>query len=68
MHDDKQNRRGGGLKGAVTKGPIGRRAAGIKAAETKGPEERKRAANMAAWTKKHGKNDATNPYSKQNVS
>ena len=41
-----------------------RRNAGLKAAETKGPEERKREALMAAWTRKHGKNDAANPYSK----
>jgi hypothetical protein len=44
-----------------------RRNAGFKAAETKGPEERKRAARMAAWTRKHGKNDATNPHSRTSV-
>ncbi len=38
---------------------------GQKAAETKGPIERKRAARMAAWTKKHGKDDAKNPHSRQ---
>jgi hypothetical protein len=43
-----------------------RRNAGLKAAETKGPEERKREALMAAWTRKNGKNDTVNPYSKQN--
>ena len=43
------------------------RIAGLLAAETKGPEERNRAALMAAWTRKHGKNDALNPYSKENV-
>jgi hypothetical protein len=42
------------------------RLAGYKAAETKGPEERSREAYMAAWTKKHGKDDAANPYSRQN--
>jgi hypothetical protein len=39
--------------------------AGIKAAETKGPDERKRAAKMAAWTRKHGKNDEQNPYTRR---
>jgi hypothetical protein len=43
-----------------------RRNAGLKAAETKGSEERKREALMAAWTRQNGKNDAVNPYSKQN--
>jgi hypothetical protein len=43
-----------------------RRNAGLKAAETKGPEERKREGLMAAWTRQHGKDDAANPYSKQN--
>lgn len=43
-----------------------RRNAGLKAAETKGSEERKREALMAAWTRKNGKNDAANPYAKQN--
>jgi predicted RNase H-like HicB family nuclease len=42
------------------------RQAGLKAAETKGPEERTRAAFMANWTRKHGKDDAKNPYSRQN--
>jgi hypothetical protein len=40
---------------------------GRKAAETKGPIERKRAARMAAWTRKHGKDDAKNPHSRQNA-
>jgi hypothetical protein len=39
---------------------------GQKAAETKGRIERVREAKMAAWTRKNGKNDALNPYSKQN--
>jgi hypothetical protein len=43
-----------------------RRNAALKAAETKGAEERKREALMAGWTRKNGKNDAANPYSKQN--
>jgi len=38
-----------------------------KAADTKGPIERKRAAQMAAWTRKHGKDDAKNPHSRQNT-
>jgi predicted RNase H-like HicB family nuclease len=42
------------------------RQAGLKAAHTKGPEERTRAAFMANWTRQHGKNDAKNPYSRQN--
>jgi hypothetical protein len=43
-----------------------RSAAGHKAAETKGPVERSRTAYMANWTMKHGKNDAENPFSKEN--
>jgi hypothetical protein len=43
-----------------------RREAAEKAIETKGPEELQRAGCMAAWTRKHGKNDAENPHSKQN--
>jgi len=43
-----------------------RRAAALKAAFTKGPEERSRTAKMANYTMKHGKNDAKNPYSKEN--
>lgn len=42
------------------------RQAGLKSAETKGPEERRRAALMAAWSKKHGKGNPQNPYSKSN--
>jgi hypothetical protein len=42
------------------------KTAGQKAAETKGRIERVREATMAAWTRKNGKNDALNPYSKQN--
>ena len=37
-----------------------------KAVKTKGKIELERAGKMAAWTKKNGKNDAENPYSKQN--
>ena len=40
--------------------------AGLKAARTKGREERSRAALMANWTRKHGKDDAKNPYSREN--
>ena len=39
-----------------------------KAAETKGAPERSRESKMANWTRRHGKNDAENPYSKQNYS
>jgi hypothetical protein len=42
------------------------KTAGQKAAGTKGRIERVREAKMAAWTRKNGKNDALNPYSKQN--
>ncbi len=42
------------------------KTAGQKAAETKGRIERVREARMATWTRKNGKNDALNPYSKQN--
>jgi hypothetical protein len=50
--------------------PEGRSAksAGRKAVETKGKIELSRAAKMAAWTKLNGKNDAENPFSKQNYS
>jgi hypothetical protein len=40
------------------------KTAGQKAAETKGRTERVREAKMAARTRKNGKNDAVNPYSK----
>lgn len=43
-----------------------RREAARKAVLTKGKDERKRAALMAAWTKKSGKNDKQNPFSKEN--
>jgi hypothetical protein len=43
-----------------------RKQAGIKAADTKGREERVRAAKMARYTRQHGKNDAANPYSREN--
>lgn len=42
------------------------RKAGLTAAESKGPLERNREALMAAWTRKHGKDDSKNPYSKRN--
>lgn len=42
------------------------KVAAQKAAGTKGPAEHHRAAKMANWTRKHGKNDAENPYSKHN--
>jgi hypothetical protein len=42
------------------------RQAGLTAAKTKGLEERTRAALMAGWTRKYGKDDSENPYSKQN--
>ena len=41
------------------------KAAGHKASETKGPDERSRAGKMAAWTKKHGKDDGRNPYTRK---
>ena len=44
-----------------------RREAARKAVETKGPSERQRAAKMASWTRKHGKHDAMNPFSKANT-
>jgi len=43
------------------------REAGRKAVETKGDAELSRAAKKAAWTRKYGKDDASNPYSKENV-
>jgi hypothetical protein len=43
-------------------------AAGDKASETKGPAERSRAAKAAAWTKKHGKDDAQNPFARKTQS
>ena len=42
------------------------RVAGLTAAETKGFLERTREALMAAWTRRHGKDDSRNPYSKRN--
>lgn len=53
-----------GRKAAQTKGEKKLKEAGRKAVITKGPEELKRAGKMAAWTKKHGKNDAKNPFTK----
>lgn len=46
--------------------PVDNRTPGEKARDTKGPIERKRAARMAAWTRKHGKDDARNPHSRDN--
>jgi hypothetical protein len=40
------------------------REAGRKAVETKGESELSRAAKKAAWTRKHGKDDTLNPYTK----
>ena len=42
------------------------KSAGRKAVESKGKIELSRAGKMAAWTKANGKNDAENPFSKQN--
>jgi hypothetical protein len=42
------------------------RRAGRKAVDTKGAEEFSRISSMANWTMKHGKNDAENPYAKEN--
>jgi hypothetical protein len=42
------------------------KSAGRKSVETKGKIELSRAGKMAAWTKANGKNDAENPFSKQN--
>jgi len=39
---------------------------GSRPPKPRGPDERRREALMAAWTRKNGKNDAVNPYSKQN--
>jgi predicted restriction endonuclease len=43
-----------------------RAGAGRKAAATKGAAELGRAALMAVWTRRNGKDDALNPYSRQN--
>jgi hypothetical protein len=61
-----RTRRAAALKASQTKGAVARQDAALKAAETKGPDERRREALMAAWTRKHGKNDKANPYSKEN--
>jgi hypothetical protein len=42
------------------------REAGLKSAATKGEVERSRAAHMANWTRKFGKNDKENPFSREN--
>jgi len=44
----------------------GYRKAGIEAAKSKGALERRREALMAAWTRKYGKDDLKNPWSKEN--
>ena len=67
METQHRSRRQAGLKAAATKGPEKLGDAALKAADTKGPSERRRAAKMAAWTRKHGKDDAANPFSKQNA-
>jgi hypothetical protein len=61
-----QKRRESGLKGSRTKGKVREREAAQKAVETKGEDELKRVGLMAAWTRKHGKDDQANPYSKRN--
>jgi hypothetical protein len=61
-----ERRRQAGLKASATKGKTREREAGQKAVESKGEDELKRAALMAAWTRKHGKDDKVNPYSKAN--
>jgi hypothetical protein len=45
-------------------GRIGRSRAAVA---TKGSSERSRASRMAGWTRLHGKDDAANPFSKQNT-
>lgn len=62
----REKHRQAGLKASRTKGKLREREAGLKAAETKGEEERRREALMANWTRKHGKDDKANPYSKTN--
>jgi hypothetical protein len=37
------------------------------AAATQGSSERSRASHVASWTSLHGKDDAANPFSKQNT-
>jgi len=44
-----------------------RQAAGFKSAETEGPGELSRVAMMAAWSRKHGRDNPANPYSKANA-
>lgn len=55
-----------GFAASRRKGKAVERRAARRAAATKGPEERHRAALMAHWTIKYGKNDARNPYSREN--
>jgi hypothetical protein len=54
-------------RGVVDERKRKQKEAGRKAVETKGEAELSRAANKAAWTRKHGKNDAQNPYTKENA-
>ena len=61
-----RTRREAALKASQTKGAAARQDTALKAAETKGPDERHREGLMAAWTRKYGKDDKANPYSKQN--
>jgi hypothetical protein len=64
--EQRQKHRESGLKGSRTKGKAREKEAALKSVETKGEDELKRAGLMAAWTRKHGKDDEANPYSKRN--
>lgn len=66
MDETREKHRQAGLKASRTKGKALEREAAQKAVETKGEDELKRAGLMAAWTRKHGKDDKANPYSKAN--
>jgi hypothetical protein len=46
--------------------PSSEKSPAQKAVETKGKDERSRAAHMANWTRQNGKDDAKNPYSREN--
>lgn len=59
-------RRNAGFQASRTKGKAVERRAGRKASATKGKAEESRAGKMAHWTREHGKNDALNPYSREN--
>jgi hypothetical protein len=53
---------------AEAKAELLRRAGPATAAvASKGPKERSRASRMANWTMRHGKDDAANPFSKENM-